>query len=315
MAGSAVAPTSLVEITVSCRNLRDTDVFSKSDPICVVFYQPFGSTQWAELKRTECIDNTLNPDFATKIPITYHFEEQQHLKFQFYDIDSNSPSLDNHDFLGEYECTLAQLVSSRSVHKPLVNKDYYGDNGSVIIVTEELSSCKEEMTVQFVGKHLENKSWFSSLNPFLEFYKANEDGTFTLVHRTENARSTQAPYWKPFAIPLRTFCSGDHDRNIKVNCRDFKANGNHKLIGTFYTTVRKLLDGPGASNNYWLINEERMRKKGNSYKNSGEISVNTAQVQQVYSFLDYIKGGMEINAFIGIDFTGRSHILEKKYKS
>ena len=43
-----------------------------------------------------------------------------------------------------------------------------------------------------------------------------------------------------------------------------------------------------------------------------------ASVHQVYSFLDYIKGGMEINAFIGIDFTGTgkcSHIFNLKFYS
>ncbi|KAG0723359.1 Copine-8 [Chionoecetes opilio] len=189
------------------QNLRDTDVFSKSDPICVVFHQPFGSKEWTEFKRTECIDNTLNPDFATKITITYHFEEQQHLRFKLYDVDSNSPSLHNHDYLGEFECTLAQLVSSQTVNKPLVNPNYSGNVGSIIITTEELSSCKEELIVQFVGRSLEKRGWFcSTISPFLEFYKANEDGTFTLVHRTEQVRSTTDPVWKEFSIPLRTFC-------------------------------------------------------------------------------------------------------------
>ncbi|XP_071531309.1 copine-8-like [Panulirus ornatus] len=303
MAGSAAVPTSLVEITISGRNLRDTDVFSKSDPICVLFYQPFGSRQWAEFKRTECIDNTLNPDFATKISMTYHFEEQQPLKFMLYDVDSNAPDLDHHDFLGEYECTLAQLVSSRTVHKPLVNHNYAGDNGSIMIVTEELSSCKEELDIQLIGRKLENRSWFFSISPFLEFFKANEDGTFTLVHRTNAAQKTEDPAWQNFSVPLRTFCSGDYDRNLKVVCRDFKSGGNHKLIGVFYTTVRKLIEGPGPSNEYWLINEERKKKKGSSYKNSGHVIVNKARVREVFSFIDYIKGGMEINAFIAIDFT------------
>lgn len=115
MAGSAGTPTSRVELTVSCRNLRDTDVFSKSDPICIVFHQPFGSRDWVELKRTECIDNTLDPDFATKIPLTYHFEEQQHLKFSLFDIDSGSTNLEDHDFLGDFECTLGFLVASQKV--------------------------------------------------------------------------------------------------------------------------------------------------------------------------------------------------------
>ena len=56
------------------------DVFSKSDPMCVVYMKPFGSSKWQEIRRTEHIMNTLNPKFATKVKITYLFEEAQHLR-------------------------------------------------------------------------------------------------------------------------------------------------------------------------------------------------------------------------------------------
>ncbi|CAL4187739.1 unnamed protein product, partial [Meganyctiphanes norvegica] len=285
------------------RNLRDMDVFSKSDPMCVVYHQPFGSKQWQELKRTECIDNTLNPDFMTKVPITYFFEEAQHLKFCVYDLDSNSHDLSQHDFIGGCECTLAQLVSSRTVELTLVNPEYSGNNGTIVITTEELSASKEELSIQFVGKKLENTHWFSSITPFLEFFKSNENGSYTLVHRTETAYKTVNPTWKEMNVQLRTFCSADYDRNLKVVCNEFRSNGSHKEIGTFFTTVRKLMAGPSQDNNYWLINERRKRSKGSSYKNSGEIFVNKSNVRQVYSFIDYIKGGMDMNAFIAIDFT------------
>lgn len=303
MAGSASTPTSLVELSISGRNLRDMDTFSKSDPLCVVYYQPFGSQQWQELKRTECIDNTLNPDFMTKIPITYHFEEQQHLKFHVYDLDSNSHDLSQHDFIGGYECTLAQLVSARTVEQALFNPQYSGNNGTILITTEELSASKEELSIQFVGKKLLNTHWFSSISPFLEFYKSNENGTYTLVHRTETARSTENPTWRQMNVQLRSFCSADYDRNLRVVCKEFVSNGSHKEIGTFFTTVRKLMVGPSQENNYWLINERRKSKKGSSYKNSGEVYVNQANIRQIYSFLDYIKGGTDINAFVAIDFT------------
>lgn len=240
------------------RNLRDTDVFSKSDPICIVYHQPFGSKGWSELKRTECIDNTLNPDFATKILLTYHFEEQQNLKFRLFDIDSGSSSLEDHDFLGEFECTLGFLVSSQKVEKPLRNEEYSSsDNGTIIIVTEEVSSSKEEINLQLMGKNLENRSWFCALDPFLEFYKANEDGSYTLVHRSETVRSTKNPTWKEFTLPLSTLCSGDYDRNIQVICKNFKSSGSHKVIGVFYTSVRKLREGPVETNVYTLQNEDR----------------------------------------------------------
>ena len=48
-----------VELLVRCENLVDLDVFSKTDPMCVLYGRQFG--QWKELGRTEAVDNTLNP--------------------------------------------------------------------------------------------------------------------------------------------------------------------------------------------------------------------------------------------------------------
>lgn len=224
--------------------------------MCIVMYRPFGANKWAEYKRTECISNTLNPDFATKILITYNFEVQQHLKFCIYDIDSNNPNLNSHDFLGEFETTLGQLVATRTLEKPLTDKNCsFISCGKIILATEELSSCKEELCLQLNGIEFENKKWFGSINPFIEFSKANEDGSFTLVHRTEPARKTCSPVWKEFSIPLRSFCSGDYDRNIRVSVKDHISSGDHKLFGNFYTTVRKLTEDKNAT--YLVINEEK----------------------------------------------------------
>ena len=46
-------PTSTVELSVKCTNLCDKDVFSKSDPLCVLFQKKSG--QWYEMARTETI--------------------------------------------------------------------------------------------------------------------------------------------------------------------------------------------------------------------------------------------------------------------
>ena len=106
------------------RNLRDMDVFSKSDPICVISTKPFGSQNWMEIKRTECISNNLNPQWVTKVQIQYMFEEQQHLKFDVFDVDSGSRNLDDHDFLGSCTVTLGQVVSTGNVILDLVHPQY-----------------------------------------------------------------------------------------------------------------------------------------------------------------------------------------------
>lgn len=42
-----------------------------------------------------------------------------------------------------------------------------------------------------------------------------------------------------------------------------------------------------------------------SYKNSGEIILVRYEYRKVYSFLDYIMGGLQLNCTIAIDFTGK----------
>ena len=46
----------------------------------------------------------------------------------------------------------------------------------VVVSAEELSACKEEATLQFCGKKLDKKDFFGKSDPYLLFYKSNEDG-------------------------------------------------------------------------------------------------------------------------------------------
>lgn len=57
----------------------------------------------------------------------YKFEELQPLMFVVYDVDNESPSLEDDDFLGQTEMTLGNIVSSGSVTKNLQHKGASGD--------------------------------------------------------------------------------------------------------------------------------------------------------------------------------------------
>jgi Ca2+-dependent lipid-binding protein len=61
---------SKVELVVSCKNLRNADTFSKSDPFVVMFTAD-DRGGWKEFGRTETIDDNLNPEFAKKFTINY----------------------------------------------------------------------------------------------------------------------------------------------------------------------------------------------------------------------------------------------------
>jgi len=313
--GTAGVATSMVELSISGRNLLDLDLTSKSDPMCVVYSKPFGaptnSNVWNELQRTERIQNSLNPEFTKKVQIAYCFEEQQHLKFEMYDVDSNSNRLSDHDFIGGVQCTLGQIVSSgggvgsqgQGLKLQLSNTERRGTKvGEILITSEELSMCKDELEIQFVGKKLDKKDWFGSSDPLLQISRANErPGDFTLVHRTEHINNNINPVWKRFVIPLRNLCNGDLDRNLKIECFDHNKSGDHSYIGEFNVTARQLMEGPGSTNNHTCINIKKKGKKG--YKNSGEIRLTHLQQRKAYSFLDYVRGGTELACTFAIDFT------------
>jgi hypothetical protein len=89
------------------------------------------------------------------------FEEQQHLKFDVYDMDSNTRDLSQHDFLGSCTVTLGQVVSAPAVLDLVHPKYNKGACGSLIVSCEELSTCKDELQLQFLAKKLDKKGFYS----------------------------------------------------------------------------------------------------------------------------------------------------------
>nr|XP_057932883.1 copine-8 isoform X1 [Doryrhamphus excisus] len=300
---NASIPATKVEITVSCRNLLDRDTFSKSDPICVLYTQGMGNKEWREFGRTEVIDNTLNPDFVRKFILDYFFEERQNLRFDLYDVDSKSANLSKHDFLGQAHCTLGEVVGSLGsrLEKPLGGIS--GKKcGTIIVKAEELNNCRESVMMQFCGNKLDKKDFFGKSDPFLVFYRSNEDGTFTICHKTEVVKNTLNPVWQAFKIPVRALCNGDYDRTIKVEVYDWDRDGSHDFIGEFSTSYRELSRGQSQFNVYEVINPKKKEKK-KKYLNSGTVTLLSFLVDIEVTFLDYIKGGTQINFTVAIDFT------------
>lgn len=210
---SSALPTSQVELTVSCKNLINTDLLSKSDPYCVVSMKEPWQDQYYEIGRTETINDTLNPQWVKKVMIDYNFESIQKVKFEILEKD-----LASDDFLGFFETTLSDLVSFSS-------RQYIGkltgipnkDCGEIIIVTEEVSHCKQTAEIQFHAKRLTKLSFICSNDPFLAISRSNEDGSYSVVCKTDPVRSTQNPTWKPITIRITTLCNADYDRYFRIH--------------------------------------------------------------------------------------------------
>ncbi|XP_017168221.1 copine-2 isoform X1 [Mus musculus] len=290
-----------VELSVSGQNLLDRDVTSKSDPFCVLFIEDNG--RWMEFDRTETAVNNLNPAFSKKFVLDYHFEEVQKLKFALFDQDKSSAQLDEHDFLGQFSCSLGTIVSSKKITRPLLlMNDKPAGKGVITIAAQELSDNRV-ITLSLAGRKLDKKDLFGKSDPFLEFYKPGDDGKWMLVHRTEVIKYTLDPVWKPFTVPLVSLCDGDLEKPIQVMCYDYDSNGGHDFIGEFQTSVLQMSEArDGVPLEIECINPKKQRKK-KSYKNSGIIILRSCKIHRNYSFLDYILGGCQLMFTVGIDFT------------
>ncbi|XP_072845353.1 copine-9 isoform X2 [Pogona vitticeps] len=298
-----------VEITVSCRNLLDLDTFSKSDPIVLLYVQGTADKEWREFGRTEVIDNTLNPDFVRKFVLDYYFEEKQNLRFDVYNVDSKTCSLPkNKDFLGQAYVALGEIIGSQRgrLERPLTGVP--GKKcGTIILFAEELSNCRDIVTMQLCANKLDKKDFFGKSDPFLVFYRSNEDGTFTICHKTEVVKNNLNPVWQPFSIPVRSLCNGDYDRTVKIDVYDWDRDGSHDFIGEFATSYRELSRAQSQFTVYEVSNPRKKCKK-KKYVNSGTVTLLSFTVQSEYTFVDYIRGGTQLNFTVAIDFTASNGI-------
>uniref|UniRef100_A0A3B4Z6L5 Copine-9-like n=1 Tax=Stegastes partitus TaxID=144197 RepID=A0A3B4Z6L5_9TELE len=229
--------------------------------------------------RTEVIDNTLNPDFVRKFVLDFFFEEKQNLRFDVYNVDTRSSNLSKHDFLGQMFCTLGEIIGSAGARLERTLSGIPGKKcGSIVFTAEELSNCRDIATMQFCANKLDKKDFFGKSDPFLVFYRSNEDGTFTICHKTEVIKNNLNPVWQSFTIPVRALCNGDYDRTVKVDVYDWDRDGSHDFIGEFTTSYRELSRGQSQFNVYEVLNPKKKGKK-KKYVNSGTVTLLSFKVE------------------------------------
>uniref|UniRef100_A0A674PKU1 Copine VIII n=1 Tax=Takifugu rubripes TaxID=31033 RepID=A0A674PKU1_TAKRU len=246
---TAAIPATKVELTVSCRS-----VSAHTASVDLSFLQ-FG--------RTEVIDNTLNPDFLVFASL-----------------------LCLQDFLGQAFCTLGEIVGSLGgrLEKPLIGIP--GKKcGTIIVRAEELSNCRESVMLQFCGNKLDKKDFFGKSDPFLVFYRSNEDGSYTICHKTEVVKNTLDPVWQAFKIPVRALCNGDYDRSIKVEVYDWDRDGGHDFIGEFSTSYREMSRNQSQFHIYEVLNPKKKGKKKKKYQNSGTVGASKAGTRMLMCVL------------------------------
>ncbi|XP_021285559.1 protein BONZAI 1 isoform X2 [Herrania umbratica] len=306
---------SQIELSFSASNLQNRDVFSKSDPMVVVYIKERDGAI-TEVFRTEVVLNSLNPTWITKYTITYHFEVVQTLLFhvfdvdtQFHNVDVKMLKLEEQQSLGEACCALSEIVikPNRSLTFDLVRREESvtatrsQHQGKLTVHAEECISSKTTAEMVLRCSDLESKDLFSKSDPFLVISKLVESGISIPVCKTEVLKNDLNPTWKPVFLNIQQV--GSKDSPLVIECFNFNSNGKHDLIGKVQKSLADLekLHSGREGENLFLPTPV-----GHDFQNKilkGKLFVDKFSETVQHTFLDYLAAGFELNFMVAIDFT------------
>ncbi|KAF0978021.1 hypothetical protein FDP41_002976 [Naegleria fowleri] len=236
---------SKVELHISCRNLRNMDVLSKSDPRVLVYIGfPQNNPQftWRLLGETETVKDNLNPNFVKSFVLDYFFEETQPLKFACYDIDNSTTTLNDDDFIGEMTTTLGEIYIPRN---------------NYCQCREINSNVTDDVEIQLAGVSLAKMDLFGKSDPYFIIEKLHS-GQYLNVFQSETIMNTLNPLWKPFRIPLAKLCNGDVMRPLKISVYDYDKFSQPDFIGDCETNLDSIMKGTLSLK---LVNKNKKKAK------------------------------------------------------
>lgn len=331
-----------IKLEIICKCLRDRDITSKSDPVCVVFlenrtYSAYGAyssfypssagaefasannptaqtvdshLSWKEEGRTECIKNCLSPHFKVQVTVPYHFEELQHIRLGLWDIDSKKPDLKTHDFLGDVRTTVAELVMAGVWESPLTSREpkdlktAFGGRRDLGKITVIVHEGRD-------GGNMLIKASMSGKKLDRKDFFISSDPYFIVSQLGKNAASRSQLYKSE--VVRRTVNPTWRPFQFKVAIPRGGGKQDIRLEILVYDKDNHRRDDEIGKSVYSLaeleknssvavVNEQR-KKKRRSYKNSGTLELNNFQVISMPSLVDYLQGGLKLHFSVAIDMT------------
>ena len=273
-----------VELRMACRNLKDTDIISKSDPFVKVELVNSDYKTIKKLGKTEQLENELNPQFATPVPVQYLFQKSQLIKFQVKDDDDGPGNAD--DDLGKVFIPLGEIVQAgdQGVTRRLKGKGEITVKGTV---TNEPGSTTVQIRAR--AEDLDKKDLFGKSDGFYELYCHGN-----LLCRSNVVDNQTHPTWQAQSFPG----SAMKGTEIEIKVYDWDDDSSNDLIGIATFHIEHYQHGMKLP----LINPKKKYKKKKT--NSGVFIIDEFKIVETSSFINFLESGLELNFHCAVDFTG-----------
>ncbi|KAG2499352.1 hypothetical protein HYH03_002927 [Edaphochlamys debaryana] len=291
-------------IHLECRKLKDADMFSKSDPMGVLFERK--DDRWVEAGRTELIANNTNPSFVTRFRVLYNFEKIQKYKIMVVDVDKGEDprtiNPDKCDFLGLCEFELSEVVTApgKKLARQLSKKDGMHTQSTAVLIGEEASNSKDVFKIKFAASKLKNVEMIGKSDPFLQISRLQEDGqTWLPVFKTGVKSNNLNPVWDEIVVRATQLNNGDMMRPLRLQVYDYEASGKHRMLGQTELSTERMQELAAQHGAIVPLGPPPGKPSGDY----GSLQVMSFMVQQRSTFVDYLAGGLEIGFIVAVDFT------------
>eukprot|EP01083_Nonionella_stella_P084779 234765_1 len=297
-----------LDLNFSLRNIPKLDYLSPSDPFIVVSVKDEVHNRYNVVGKTEIVWDNPHPDFSKDIRINYLFEEVQYVRLDMYDADEHQTvDLSKHDYIGTAEFVVGDLVTTNGQKIVMEIRDRTGKKlkkvkGSqplVIVRAQEIDDNCDEIEFLFSAVDLPKMDVFGKIDGFFQIYRQTNDGQWASVYTSEHVANSYTPNWKKFTIESRRLCHGDMNRPILIKCFDWNRDALPDYACDIKTTLAQLIDCKRIRWQQWDAKKRRYKNK-----KCGELLIKHANIIKKYPFVSYLKGGLELQLTVAIDFTG-----------
>jgi len=318
----------LLNIFFSCKNLKNKDTLSKSDPMIELYMND------TFVGRTEKVKNNLNPTFNTPITVKYNFEKLQNLTIKIIDIDDDKKNTG--DSLGSVTTTLGALVSQEpgtvftlpvkdgkgtitmtfeeiipNVRKTFTS-DYVASHNGLVTQEVKKGTIYKKVTDKFIinakGIDLEKKDLIGKSDPYYYIYRVVGQNKI-LIYKSETIKNNLNPVWNTKEIYTEYLdgnCFGQGQK-YWIEVYDYDKYGSDDLIGEVELEDLFYEISPDGKEFRGTLTD---KSRKNKYKKRGEIVLNifhsvntTEETVNYYKVVSNYQFAMNLKTYPNLEST------------
>ncbi|KAI1732724.1 copine domain-containing protein [Ditylenchus destructor] len=256
---------------------------------------------FTEIGQTETVTDRVNPSFERTVPIAVRMDISQQLKLILYRVDAETEAFIER--FGDAEVNLfALLTNPTGVPLPLISPHMPDTPHSpfIVVAADAPESSYRGTVLAFAGNNLgPPRAGYQTAPYFILELISNVPGKApVLLYRSELAHNCENAKWREFTLPTNFFPTSA-DWLVQISCYNFNNNADDTLLGQFTTTFYQLLDVHNS--NKFLLRNGPKRKE-----NATIELVHVRSKEDIPSFVNMLKSGLQMHCTIAIDFTANN---------